>query len=136
MPPEPPKLTKSYLSKRLATLQTNNIKIEAEFTRGCPQGSCCGPSLWNIFYNSLLNLNYKHRTKTIAFADELLIATRGKTVIKAGNIANIEFTKISAWTNANKIHFNEQKSKTLLLSRRKRKEQKDLEIYLNFRPLT
>jgi hypothetical protein len=37
---------------------------------------------------------------------------------------------------ANKIHFNEQKSKTIILSRRKRKERKDLEIYLNFRPLT
>jgi len=31
-------LKKSYLSKRLATLQTNNIKIEAEITRGSSQG--------------------------------------------------------------------------------------------------
>jgi hypothetical protein len=36
----------------------------------------------------------------------------------------------------NSLHFNEQKSKTVLLSRRKRKERKDLEIYQNFRPLT
>jgi hypothetical protein len=118
-------LTKSYLSKRLATLQTNNIKIEAELTKGCPQGSCCGPGLWNIYYNSLLNLNYTHRTKTIAFADDLILATRGKTVIEAENIANIELTKICAWANVNKIHFNEQKSKTMLLSRSKRKERKD-----------
>lgn len=86
-------LTKSYLSKRRATLQTNNIKIEAEITRGCPQGSCCGPGLWNIFYNSLLNLNFTHRTKTIAFADDLILATRGKTVIEAENISNSELTK-------------------------------------------
>ena len=90
----------------------------------------------SIFYNSLLNLNFTHRTKTIAFADDLILATRGKTVIDAENITNIELTKISAWEIANKIHFNEQKSKTMLLSRRKRKERKDLEIYLNFRPLT
>ena len=32
-------LTKSYLSKRLAVLQTNNTRIEAEITKGCPQGS-------------------------------------------------------------------------------------------------
>jgi len=38
-------LTKSYLSKRLETLQINNIKIEAEITIGFPQGSCCGPGL-------------------------------------------------------------------------------------------
>jgi hypothetical protein len=106
-------LTKSYLSKRLATLQTNNIKIEAEITKGCPQGSCCGPGLWNIYYNSLLNINGMHRTKTIAFADDLILATRGKTVTEAENVADIELTKISAWAKANKIQFNEQKSKTV-----------------------
>jgi retron-type reverse transcriptase len=114
-------LTKSYLRKRWVTLQTNNIKIEAKITKGCPQGSCCGPGLWNIYHNSHLNLNYTHRMKTIAFADDLILVTRGKTVIEAENIANIELTKISAWANANIIHFNEQKSKTMLLSRRKRK---------------
>ena len=63
-------------------------------------------------------------------------ATRGKTVIEAVNITNTELTKIAAWATANKIHFNEQKSKTMLLSRRKRKDRKDLEIYLNYRPIT
>ena len=33
-------LTKSYFTKRLATLQTNNIKTEVEITKGCPHGSC------------------------------------------------------------------------------------------------
>jgi hypothetical protein len=44
-------------------------------------------------------------------------------------------TKISSWAKANKIHFNEKKSEVMLLSRRKRKERKVLEIYLNNRPL-
>lgn len=102
-------LTRSYLSNRRVILQTDNIKTEAEITRGCPQGSCCGPRLWNIYYNSLLNLNYTHRTKTTAFADDLILATNGRTVIEAQNIANIELRKISAWAKDNKIHFNEQK---------------------------
>jgi len=106
MPPEPTNLTKSYLSKRLATLQIN-IKMEAEITRGFLQDSCCGPGLWSIFYNSLLNHNFTYRTKTIAFADDLILATRGKTIIEAENITNIELPKIYAWAIANKIHFNE-----------------------------
>ena len=65
-----------------------------------------------------------------------MLLSRRKTVIESENITNIKLTKISAWAIANKIHFNEQKSKTMLLSRRKRKERKDLEVYLNFRPLT
>jgi retron-type reverse transcriptase len=102
-------LTKNYFSKHLAMLETNNLKIEAEITKGCPQGSCCGPSLWNIYYNSLLHLNYTHRTKVIAFADDLMLVTRAKTVIEAENITNIELAKISAWASTNKIRFNEQK---------------------------
>ena len=102
-------LARSYFSNRRATLQTNNIKIDAEITRGCPQGSCCGPGLWNIFYNSLLNLNFTHRTKSIAFADDLILAIRGRTVTEAENMANIELTKIAAWARDNKLRFKEQK---------------------------
>jgi hypothetical protein len=43
-------------------------------------------------------------------------------------------SKISAWTKENKIKFNEQKSTVMLMTRRKRKEQKELEIYLNNKP--
>jgi len=32
------KLTNSYFSNRLATLQIYNIKLEKETSRGCPQG--------------------------------------------------------------------------------------------------
>jgi hypothetical protein len=92
--------------------------------------------MWNIFYNSLLNLNFTHRTKTIAFADDLLIATRGRTVAEDENLVNIELTKIAAWARDNKIQFNEQKSKTILITRRKRKERKEVTVYLNSRPLT
>ena len=94
------KMTTSYFSNRLATLQSNNIKLEKEISRGCPQGSCCGPGLWNTFYNPLLNLNYTSRTKTIAFADDFILATRGKTVIEAVNITNTKLTKIAAWATA------------------------------------
>jgi len=87
--------------------------------------------MWNIYYNSLLNFNFTHRTKTIAFADDLMLAISGRTVTEAENMANIELTNIAAWVRDNKIHFNEQKSKAISISRRRRKEQKDLTIYLN-----
>jgi len=69
------------------------------------------------------------------FADDLIIVTRGKTVREAENIANIELSKISSWAKDIKIRFNEQKSKAVLLTRRKRRERKELEIYLNYKPL-
>jgi hypothetical protein len=57
------------------------------------------------------------------------------SIREAKNIANVEMSKISAWAKENKIRFNEQKSKVLRMTRRKRKERKELEIYLNNKPL-
>ena len=124
-------LTKSYFSQRSASLSTNNIRLQREVTKGCPQGSCCGPGFWNIQYNSLLNLQYTRRTKVVAFADDLLLITRGQTIKEAENFSNVEMSKITVWSKENKVHFNEEKSKTMLILRRKHKEEKHIQIYLN-----
>jgi len=41
-------LTLGYLKERKTVININNFNIEKRITRGCPQGSCCGPGLWNI----------------------------------------------------------------------------------------
>jgi hypothetical protein len=41
-------LARSYFSDRTATIHTNNIKIERDVSKGCPQVSFCGPGFWNI----------------------------------------------------------------------------------------
>ena len=73
------------------------IRTYIHIYKGCPQGSHCGPGLWNIFYNSLLRLKFLKRTKVIAFANDILLLTRAKTVSEVENLANIELSKISAW---------------------------------------
>ena len=60
---------------------------------------------------------------------------KSESIGEAENIANVELSKISARAKENKIKFNEHKSKVMFNTRRKRKEGKDLEIYLNNRPL-
>jgi hypothetical protein len=87
--------------------------------------------MWNIFYNSLLNLTFTSGTKIVAFADDLLLIIRGKSVSEVKNIANTELKNVSTWEKGNKVCFNDQKSKVMLMMRRKRKDRKDLEAYLN-----
>jgi len=62
------------------------------------------------------------RTKFVAFANDLLPFTRGKTNKEAENFSNFEMSKITAWSKENKVGFIEAKSKIMLISRRKRKE--------------
>jgi hypothetical protein len=128
------KLT-SYFSQRKAGLSTNSLTVEKAVTKGYPQGSFCGLALWNIQFNSLLELKFMTRTKVVAYADDLLIVTRGNSVREVENYANVELSKIEGWSRRNKINFNDKKSKVMLVTRRKRREDKDITLYLHFKPL-
>jgi len=109
-------------------MSTSTVQVERKVKKGSLQGSCCGPEFWNIQYNSLLNLNFRKQTKAIAFADDLLIAVNVESIREAENITNIGMNKILNWAKNNKFNFNEQKSKAMFISRRKRKENKSQSI--------
>ena len=128
-------LIKGYLNQRSAILSTNNIKMERDISRGCSQVSCCGPGLWNIQHNSLLNLNFAKQTKVIAFADYLILANLGKTVVEAENFTNTELSKITTWAKNHKNEFNYGKSTAMLVSRRKRNERKEINVFMNYKLL-
>jgi len=104
------------------------MRIDTTVNKGCPQGSCCGRGYWNIQYNSLLNLNFAKWTRAIAFADDLLTVVKAATVAEVENYTNIEMSKIAKWSKESKLHFNDLKSKVMLISRR-RKERKAMDIY-------
>ena len=88
-----------------------------------------------FLYNSLLHIQFTKSTKAVAFPNDLILAIRNETIRAAENISNIEMSKITAWSRNNKINFNEDKSKVMTISRRKRKENKEINIYLNNKPL-
>ena len=46
-----------------------------------------------------------------------------------------QLSKIERWSRRNKIRFNERKSKVMLVTRRKRKENKKITLCLHFRPI-
>jgi hypothetical protein len=71
----------------------------------------------------------------VAYADDLLIATRGKSTREVENFANVELSKIDRWSRRNKIRFNDKKSKAMLVTRRKRREDKNITLYLHFRTI-
>jgi len=89
-------LTKSYFIQRTAAMTMNSLGIEKPVIRGCPQGSCCGPGLWNLQFNSLHQLKFMARTKVAAYADDLLIATRGDSIRAVENYTDAEISKIES----------------------------------------
>jgi len=100
-------------------------------SKGCPQVFVSGPGFWNIQFNSILQLEFMKNTKIIAYADDLLILTKGKTQEEVENYANIELSKIAKCARENKMKFNEQKYKMMIITRRRPKIKREYKIYLN-----
>jgi hypothetical protein len=68
------------------------------------------------------------RTKVVAFVDDLIIAMRCESVRAMENYVNVELSKINVWAKNNKTRFNNRKSKVMIASRRKRKENKNITV--------
>ena len=68
--------------------------------------------------DTVLNLQYKKHTCVTAFADDLMVMIRAKSIGEAENNANIEMDKIAKWAGDNKIKYNDGRSKVMLLTRR------------------
>jgi len=56
-------LAQDCLKERKVVIIINIFSIQKTITKGCPQGSCCGPGFWNIQYIPLLNLKYTNHSK-------------------------------------------------------------------------
>jgi len=80
-------------------------------------------------------MQFMARTKVVAYEDDLLIETRGDSVRAVEKYANVELRKIEGWSRRNKIKFNDKKSKVMVVTRRKRREDKDITLYLHSKPL-
>ena len=129
-------ISKAFFSSRKAVINTQKFTIERNITKGSPQGSCSGPGFWNILYNSLLTLELNNRSRIVAFADDLVILTRGETVTETENFMNAALPNVQNWAHINRLEFKEDKSKVMLLTKRKRKERKEIAIYVNNKKLT
>jgi hypothetical protein len=70
----------------------------------------------------------------IAFADDLIVLTRGACKIEAENYANQDLMKIERWATDNKVEFNDKKFNVLFISR-KRNDDRKVNIYLNYKRL-
>jgi len=111
------------------------LQIEKPVAMGCPQVSCSGPGFWNILYSWLFNMDFTHRTSVIAFADVLMVLTRGKCTLDAENYTNQDLKKITNWARENKMNFNGNKSEVLLVTTKTSGANRTLNIYLNNKSL-
>jgi hypothetical protein len=55
-PPNIYNMVRNFLCDRTAHVILGNASIDKSVTKGCPQGSVSGPTLWNIIISDLIAL--------------------------------------------------------------------------------
>ena len=117
------KMVESYFSDRYVLFSYGHSKIEVKMTQGCPQGSVCGPSFWNLLIDSLLislktsGLLNEDDSLIQAYADDCLLAIsfwedqRVELEIKLNEVLDFIFT----WGSDNLLTFNSAKTSLLYL---------------------
>ena len=64
-----------------------------------------------------------------------MILVKGSNQVEVENYANIETQKVAKLARNNKMSFNDQKSKVLIVTKKKPKNRSDIEISLNNKKL-
>jgi hypothetical protein len=65
----------------------------------------------------------------------LIILVKGSSQAEVENYANIEIQKVANWARNNKMSFNDQKSKVMIITKKNPKNRRDIKIFLNKKKL-
>ena len=118
----------NYFSNRRAKLPICGTSAEKALNRGCPQGAKCSPLLWNIYYDNLLKLQLPTDSYIQAFADDAFLIVTCEDIDICELRANKALEIIAEWGRHNKLHFNPTKTQAMVISRRKKLREINIEM--------
>lgn len=108
-------LVKSYLKNRTVTSRNNNISYTKKLTRGCPQGSKLGPTLWKVAINKILTKTRQTWTNRTCYADDTLIQVAANTRNQLKSRAEEALLDLPTWAQERTLEFSAQKSQAMVM---------------------
>lgn len=108
-------IIRDYLLNRTATLTLGGASKKIQLTRGCPQGSILGPSLWNSTMEALLRTAYPEHVNVQAYADDIAVSVAADTRIRLINLMSDALVPVSNWGHLRGLKFSSAKSEALIM---------------------
>ncbi|KAG8177089.1 hypothetical protein JTE90_015740 [Oedothorax gibbosus] len=102
-------LFKDYLGDRKLTYLNGDEEISKVVERGCPQGSCSGPLLWNMIADEALKLSWPDGCYAQAYAYDIVLVVSGDTRDTLECRGNTALTMLKTWADEFKLRFNPSK---------------------------
>ncbi|CAI6370882.1 unnamed protein product [Macrosiphum euphorbiae] len=109
------KITESYLRNRTAKIKLDNTTVTKTLTKGCPQGSGFGPSLWNITVNQILATEREEHTHRVAYADDIVALIAGNTRKELVSRTEAHIEDLCIWANRYGLSFSMTKTMGMVL---------------------
>lgn len=107
-------LVKTYLESRTAVVTIHGKQYSINTTRGCPQGSVLGPTLWNVNITSILN-KQRSEAKIYAYADDLIVVVTSESIPGLLNNIKKQIHDIQDELCAIKLTLSVEKTKFMVL---------------------
>lgn len=109
------KLWTSYFTDRKACMRNANGTVWRVVERGCPQGSICGPTVWNMLLDDLLTNLDRLGCKFVAYADDLLLIVEGDTRTSLERLGNQYLQEVENWGGTVGVNVSDRKTVSMLL---------------------
>ncbi|CAK1585042.1 unnamed protein product [Parnassius mnemosyne] len=122
------RLIMSYLSERSITLRYANAEVTKNTNKGCIQGSICGPLMWNVLLDSLLQETEKWNVHVQAYADDIIVIGSGKDAKQIEEKINLALEHISNWGISRKMNFAAHKTQAILITKKIKYELPNLKL--------
>lgn len=107
---------RAYMSDRELVVN-NNVCLPV--TRGVPQGSVLGPTLWNMFYDGLLRIPLPEGIKLIAFVDDVAVLAVAHNADLIEELVNPVLETIAEWMNNNGLQLAREKTECIVLTQKR-----------------
>lgn len=110
---------KHYLENRSIQVKYDGGIINRPVDRGCPQGSCGGPALWNLCFNDILNAQWPSHTTVRAFADDVSMIVEANTIADLKKFATLSLDQFSDECDKQKLLIAHHKSNAIFFKKDK-----------------
>ncbi|KAH0813491.1 hypothetical protein GEV33_009299 [Tenebrio molitor] len=128
-------IIKSYLTDRSVSFTQGKVTATKNVTKGCPQDSVLGPTLWNLLLDPLLDSVWPEGTKAVAYADDLAIITAhdSRKTLKIRAQAALEL--VTNWATKNKLFLCTEKTVFMVHKSPSRVHHRNLRLLLYDAPI-